>query len=103
MTKEPECPRTVEEEFGNPQERKRYTNTWGMTDEQLVKREVDVRELKRLYPKLPESWIEMVWSFVETKGEDEMQNIIKNKLWDGPPRERDRPGTYYTMTVEDPA
>ena len=76
---------TFEQTFGTPGERKRYTNTWGLSDEQLARRSYEVKVLKEKYPSLPESHIEMYWSFVETTPPDRLDQIINDKLWEGPP------------------
>ena len=82
MTEVEETKKTIEEEFGTADERKRYTNTWGMDDIQLAKRAIQVKQLKELYPTIPESWIETMWSWVETAPEEEIKKAIeadKNK------------------------
>lgn len=92
MTSDPSVT-TLEDTFGTPGERKRYTNTWGLSDEQLARRDYEVKVLKERYPSLPASHIEMYWSFVETADPDHLERIVKEKLWEGPPRQRDKPGT----------
>lgn len=91
---EQDCPKTIEEEFGEPRNRLRRTNTWGMSEKQLAIRDVQVKQLKDYYPSLTESIIEAIWSLVETTPEEEMQKIIDEKLWEGPAKARDAPGTY---------
>ena len=90
----PECPRTIEEEFGEPGNRVRRTNTWGMNDKQLAIRDVQVKQLQAYYPSIPDSIIEAIWSLVETTPEDKMQAIIDSKEWEKAARPRDAPGTY---------
>ena len=69
--------RTIEQEFGSIDERKRYTNTWGMSDIQLAKRDIQVKQLKELYPTIPISWIETMWSWVETSPEEDIKKAIE--------------------------
>jgi len=73
--------KTIHEEFGAPV--KKYTNTWGMSEEQLARREIEVRELEKHYPNLPGHWIELMWSYCEVTPKEEQDEIVKNNLWDG--------------------
>jgi len=82
--------KTIEEEFGKPIAK--YTNTWGMTDEQLARRKTQVADLERHYPNLPGNWIEMVWSYCEMTPKDQVDEIVKNNLWDGEPNKKWRTG-----------
>ena len=99
-----ECPRTIEEEFGEPGNRLRRTNTWGMNDKQLAMREVQVKQLQQYYPTVPDSLIEALWSLVETTPEDKMKEIIDSGEWLKPAKPRDAPGTYVgKVSVETPS
>jgi len=78
--------KTIEEEFGQPVAR--YTNTMGLTDAQLALRKVQVAELEKIYPNIPANWIEAMWSYCEITPKDEVDEIVKNNLWDGKPSEK---------------
>jgi hypothetical protein len=102
---EVETKKTIEEEFGTIDERKRYTNTWGMSDIQLAKRDIQVKQLKELYPTIPISWIETMYSWVETAPEEEIKKAIeKDKAKTEPAYKSRQTGGIIkgSITVEDP-
>ncbi len=77
MTEIEDTSRTIEEEFGSISERKRYTNTWGMSEKQLARRKIEVQQLEKLYPTIPAAWIETMWSLCETKTQEELEEMIR--------------------------
>ena len=60
----------------------KWSNAMNFTEEQLIKRSNDLKELEKLYPNVPYLWLEMAWNFTESKTEEEHRNIIDNKLWE---------------------
>tara|TARA_Y100000310_G_scaffold293254_1_gene322710 strand:- start:1016 stop:1369 length:354 start_codon:yes stop_codon:yes gene_type:complete len=76
---------TLDDEFDR---KKRYTNTCGFDDATLRRRELEMRELIKAYPNMPESWLELCWNYTEFTPKEEQDNIIKNKLWEGKPTNR---------------
>ena len=61
----------------------KWNNAMDFTEEQLVKRSNDLKQLEKLYPNVPYNWLEMAWNFCEKTPEEEQRNIIDNKLWEG--------------------
>jgi hypothetical protein len=41
------------------------------TEQQLVKRSNDLKQLEKLYPNIPYNWLEMTWNFCEKTPEEE--------------------------------
>ena len=60
----------------------KWTNAMNFTEEQLIKRSNDLKELEKLYPNVPYSWLEMAWNFTESKTEEELNIIKANRLWE---------------------
>ena len=63
---------------------KRYANDMGFDELTLIRRKNEVKELAKLYPNLPEFWIEMAWNFHEKTPKEEQDRIIKEKLFEKP-------------------
>lgn len=68
--------RTLDDEF---KREKRWTNRCNFTDEQLRRRDIDVKELARFYPDVCPSWLEMAWNFTEFTPKEEQDRIIREK------------------------
>jgi hypothetical protein len=66
-----------------PQTR-RYANDMGFDELTLIRRKNEVKELSKLYPNIPEFWIEMAWNFHEKTPKEEQDRIIKEKLFEKP-------------------
>jgi len=66
-----------------PQTRK-YANDMGFDELTLIRRKNEVKELAKLYPNVPEFWIEMAWNFHEITPKEEQDKIIKEKLFEKP-------------------
>ena len=65
--------------------KKRYTNACNFDEATLIRRDIEMRELIKAYPTMPESWLELAWNYTEFTPKEEQDNIIKNKLWEGKP------------------
>jgi hypothetical protein len=63
---------------------KRYANDMGFDELTLIRRKNEVKELAKLYPNIPEFWIEMAWNFHEKTPKEEQDRIIKEKLFEKP-------------------
>ena len=76
---------TIDDEF----ERYKDKNHYNYTDFELSVKKKAIRDAAKDYPHVPEAWIEMLYDVVE-KGysKDEIEDIIKNKTWEGKPKER---------------
>jgi len=60
----------------------KWNNAMDFTEQQLIKRSNDLKQLEKLYPNIPYNWLEMTWNFCEKTPEEEHRNIIDNKLWE---------------------
>ena len=58
---------------------RRYANDMGFDELTLIRRKNEVNQLAKLYPSLPEFWIEMAWNFHEKTPKEEQDRIIKEK------------------------
>ena len=56
--------KTIDEEFSRTH---RYPNAKDLNEEQVRRREDDIKELRDKYPTLPDAWIEMAWNFCERR------------------------------------
>jgi len=65
--------------------RHQMKNPRNFTPIQLAKKDKELKEMQRVYPKTSPAWLEMVWDFVETKGEEAIKDIIDNKRFEVPP------------------
>lgn len=63
----------------------KYPNAVKLNEEQVRRREDDIKVLRDKYPTLPDSWLELVWNHCELTPQEEHDRIIKNKLWEKPP------------------
>tara|TARA_R110000787_G_scaffold228187_3_gene335910 strand:- start:1392 stop:1742 length:351 start_codon:yes stop_codon:yes gene_type:complete len=71
---------TLDDEFDR---KKKYINTCGFDDATLRRRDLEMKELIKAYPTMPEAWLELAWNYTEFTPKEEQDNIIKNKLWEG--------------------
>jgi len=68
----------------------------------LAKRQLEINAATRDFPHIPRHTIEIAWDTTHTLGEERMNEIIANKEWEGPAKERPKAGVYDTMTIEEP-
>tara|TARA_R110000868_G_scaffold172130_1_gene407951 strand:- start:5800 stop:6150 length:351 start_codon:yes stop_codon:yes gene_type:complete len=81
--------KTLDDEFDR---KKNYINTCNFDDGTLRRRDIEMKELCKAYPNMPESWLELCWNFCTFTSQEEQDNIIKNKLWEGKPTNRRQTG-----------
>ena len=91
------APKTIDEEFTRT---KRYPNPMDFSEEQLARREHDIKDLHIKYPTLPEAWLEYVWNFCEKTPQEEHDRIIKGNLWNSPPLVERQRGGVLTNAIE---
>lgn len=60
-------------------------NSNGLNKLQICRRKYDMKLLKKQYPNLPDTWLEMVWNFVERTPPEEVDKIIESGSWEKPP------------------
>ena len=71
--------KTIDEEFT----RTNYKlNSKGFSDEQLLRRERDMKLMCQSYPGLTVGHAELIWNYVERTGKDKIQENIKNGTYD---------------------
>lgn len=92
--------KTLDEEFKRAP---RWTNRCNFTDEQLRRRENDLKELQRLYPTVCPSWLEMAWNFTEFTPKEEQDRIIREKEFERPLENKRNTGGVIknAITIED--
>ena len=85
MSAEDKVSVNIDDEF----ERYKEKNHYNYTDYELSIKKKAIRDAIRDYPHVPEMWINWAYDVVE-KGHstEEIQDIIKNKKWEGKPKER---------------
>jgi len=90
---------TLDDEFDR---KKRYINACGFDDATLRRRDNEMKELKKLYPNVCSSLLELAWNFCEYTPKEEQDRIIKEKLWDKKPtKQRQMGGTIKNaITIE---
>lgn len=59
-------------------------NSHGLDKLQLSRRKHDMKLLKKQYPNLPDTWLEMAWNFVERTPPGEVDRIIESGAWEKP-------------------
>lgn len=93
--------KTLDDEF---KREKRWTNRCNFTDEQLRRRDNDLKELQKLYPDVCVSWLEMAWNFTEFTPKEEQDRIIREKEFERPLEKKRNTGGVIknAITIEDP-
>ena len=62
----------------------KYLNTGNLTQEEIIQREIDIKKLSEMYPRLPTYWLSMCWNYCHKTPLEEQERIIKGRLWDKP-------------------
>lgn len=72
----------------------RYTkpNPYNYTQTQLNTRTSALREMVKDYPNVPPMWCEWLYDVITNKSQEEVENIINNKLWETPSKFAVAPG-----------
>ena len=79
----------------------KYPNQMNFSEEQLKRRERELKILQRDYPDVCVSWLELVWNYCESTPMEEQERVIKEKLWESKPKEREMGGVITdAITVE---
>lgn len=60
-------------------------NAEGFNNAQLARRRFEVSILKERYPSLPDTWLDMVWNFVERTPKETVDRIMTTGEWEKPP------------------
>ena len=60
------------------------SNPYNYSAAQLAERKKTLKDLAKVYPSLPFSWLEMVYDFEKNTSREEIQRIINEKLWEKP-------------------
>jgi len=96
--------KSIDEEF----ERTNYKlNSKGFTEEQLLRREQEMKLMCQSYPGLTVGHAELIWNYVEREGKDKIQENIKNGIYDEKSNTYSRggllkSGRVYDKDSEDP-
>ena len=81
-----ESVKSIEDEF---KRNGRYVNDCGLSEDQLVRRKHQVEELRKMYPTICPSWIELAWNYCEITPEEEIKAKRESGYYDQKP-ERER-------------
>ena len=81
-----ETVKSIEDEFNR---NGRYVNDCGLSEDQLVRRKHEVEQLRKMYPGVCPSWIELAWNYCEITPENEIKEKRANGFYDKKP-ERER-------------
>ena len=73
--------KTLDDEF---ERKKRYINPCNFDDATLRRRDIELRELQKLYPNMCVSWLELAWNFCEFTPKEEQDRIIREKEFEKP-------------------
>jgi NADH:ubiquinone oxidoreductase subunit len=82
--------------------RRERPNPHNFTEEQIARRDLEVRACCEKHPTVPEKWIEWMWDICEKTPEEELKNIVNNKLWEKPVKERITEGVIQSLEVLPP-
>ena len=76
----PTSPKCLDDEF----DRCKFTcNAKGLTEEDIIMREAQTKEMCRLNPTLPPLWADLIWNFCKKTPHERLREIIDNKEWEG--------------------
>jgi hypothetical protein len=73
---------TIDDEFDRT---KKYTNKCNFDDDTLRRRDLEMRELKNLYPDMCVSHLELAWNFCNFTSKEEQDRIIASKEFEKKP------------------
>ena len=96
--------KSIDEEFTRTNH---HLNAHGFTEEQLLRREQDMRLMCQAYPTLNIGHAELIWNFVEREGTEKIQERIKSGIDEKPSTKYMRggllkTGRVYSKDDEDP-
>ena len=90
--------KSIDEEFTRTNH---HLNAHGFTEEQLLRREQDMKLMCQAYPTLNIGHAELIWNFVEREGKDKIQERIKSGIDEKPSTKYMRGGLLKTGRVYD--
>ena len=89
--------KSLDEEFTRAN---KHINACGFDEKTLIQRDKDLKELQKLYPTLPLSWIELSWNYCKYTPMEEQDEVIEKDLWKKPLKERPTGGTIKSVVIE---
>jgi len=85
MNKENELKENEVEQPREPlKQQHRYLNSETLTKEEIIQREIDIKKLSEMYPRLPTDWLSMAWNYCHKTPIEEQNKVISGRLWDKP-------------------
>ena len=88
----------VNEEFP----RRERPNPWNWNNEQMARRDMEVKAALEKHPTVPEKWLEWAWDITESKSKEELDDIVNNGKWEPLLKERTKPGVFKSVEVFEP-
>ena len=70
------------------------SNPYNLTEEQIARRNRDIKAAAKDYPNVPEFYIEQAWSLIETQSQDKLEVMLKAS-------KKERAIGKGAMTIED--
>ena len=70
------------------------SNPYNITEEQIARRNRDIKAAAKDYPNVPEFYIEQAWSLIETQSQDKLEVMLKAS-------KKERAIGKGAMTIED--
>ena len=70
------------------------SNPYNLTEEQIARRNRDIKAAAKDYPNVPEFYIEQAWSLIETQSQDKLEVMLKAS-------KKERAISKGAMTIED--
>jgi len=81
-------------------QRHKPSNPYNYDEIQLAKRKRDIKAMIKDFPTVSPMWCEWLYDVIENMPKEEVENIIKNKLWEGEGKFAKAPGgVLHTVEV----
>ena len=78
-------------------------NSYKYSNLQLANRKKALIDMKKDYPKLPDSWLEMVYDYHENTPKEEVEDIINSHKWENNGMfSKNNGGTFVCGEILDP-
>jgi hypothetical protein len=100
MTESTTSTLTLDDEF---ERKRRYINPCKFSDAQLRRRDLEMKELRKLYPNVCPAWLELAWNFCEFTPKEEQDRIIASKEFERKPDSKRQTGGVIkgAITIEE--
>ena len=66
------------------------SNPMGLTKKELALRKYQIKELEKLYPRVPKMWLDYIWDYHYSQDKDELEKKIDSGFFEKSPKKRDK-------------